>query len=131
MRRRPVRWPLALAVAAVACSNMNLIEGALSAADGETRVPCLVSSRPAAFENAYWDPCGPAEAPLGTFLAGTEVALGDRFRCPVSANVDRVYAVRAECPGYQPLVVDVFVSNCAALFGSCDAAQAGTLVVQR
>jgi hypothetical protein len=82
MRRRPVRWPLALAVAAVACSSSNVVEGA-------------------------------------------------RFRCSVSANVDRVHAVRVECPGYQPLVVDVFVENCTALFGSCDAAQAGTLVVQR
>ena len=129
MRRRPVRWPLVLVLAAVACSNFNDIEGALSASDGATGLSCAVSTRPAAFLNGDWHLCRPADAAAGSPAA--EVALGERFRCRVSANVDRVHAVQVVCPGYQPLVVDVFVPNCAALFGSCDAAQAGTLVVQR
>ena len=129
MRRRPVRWPLALAVAAVACSSFNDIEGALSAADGATGLSCAVSTRPAEFVNADWHLCRPADAAAGS--PGAEVALGEAFRCSVSANVDRVHAVQVECPGYQTLVVEVFVENCTALFGSCNAARTGTLVVQR
>src|SRR5687768_10698011 len=135
MLRRPVRpvlaIPLALAAAAVACSNFNRIEGTVATADGAANVHCMVSNRPAAFENARWDACGPADVPPVDFASGTQVAVGERFTCSVGANVDRVYAVQVECPGYQARVLEVFVPNCASLFGGCDIADAGTIVVQR
>lgn len=135
MLRRPVRSslaiPLALAAVAVACSNRRTIEGMLAASDRAVNVRCAVTERPAEFANANWDPCRRADAGPGDSSPAGEVSLGERFQCSVSANVDRVYAVRVECPGYQPLVAEVLVENCAGFFSRCDAVDAGTLVVQK
>lgn len=117
------------AAVAVGCSSSRDIRGRLSAADAAAGVTCAVTAHRADFADAHPDVCR-VEDPVARHPRAA-VPLGARFACRVSANVDHVYVVRADCPGYAPLEVTVPTRGCGRLFESCDPIEIGTLLVRR
>ena len=119
----------AAAVVGVACSSFRDIRGRLSADDAPEGVVCAVTAHRADYADAYPDVC--RVEGVAARRPREAVPLGARFACRVSANVDHVYVVRADCPGYAPLEVTVATGGCGRLFGGCDPIEIGTLLVRR
>lgn len=111
----------------VACSYSGDVIGRVAADDGATDARCTVTVYDRTFQEDACQAETAVEADRGPL-----VPLGGRFRCRVSANVDRTYELQAACPGYRPVVREFFVESCAGRwFRACDTVDVGTLVVAR